>query len=389
MIDLKELQSQLEKVIAYSQDIDINELNCERIIHEWWASKKWILPYLNDQLIWETDKSVSFEYTDKMKEDIFDNFVAAAMSYLLREELEERCRTWEEWIMDNKQGFFNNSVINPLPSSEMKVGMKLIKAFKFFEFNDESVRYIQDLASQFIQKNKLEGILCISIHPLDYMTVSENNMKWRSCHALDGEYRAGNLSYMIDPSTIVCYIKSTKDTQLNMFPQGMMWNNKKWRMLMHVHSNLNIAYINRQYPFSSDEIIACLQYTSPMMKMHFSRSHYIKGGFREVNCQELHQNYFVLKGFVMDPKILCSGDDKSLQYNDFVNSPIYTPEYILGEKLFFFERDAEQVVSNFSVEIGRRVPCPCCGEWLTDSDSFICEHCQDDYEYEEEEEDDW
>ena len=28
----------------------------------------------------------------------------------------------------------------------------------------------------------------------DYLSLSENAFNWRSCHALDGEYRAGNLS---------------------------------------------------------------------------------------------------------------------------------------------------------------------------------------------------
>ena len=42
----------------------------------------------------------------------------------------------------------------------------------------------------------MEGYLYLSIHPLDYLSISETNHGWRSCHALDGEYRNGNLSYL-------------------------------------------------------------------------------------------------------------------------------------------------------------------------------------------------
>lgn len=83
-----------------------------------------------------------------------------------------------------------------------------------------------------IQEDKVTGILCLSIHPLDYLSLSENTYNWRSCHALDGEYRAGNLSYMMDNTTVVCYLKGEDEAELPHFPAEVKWNSKKWRMLL-------------------------------------------------------------------------------------------------------------------------------------------------------------
>jgi hypothetical protein len=113
-------------------------------------------------------------------------------------------------------------------------GMKLSKAFKYFVEDEGQLRIIQDVFSEMIQKNKVCGKLCISIHPLDYLSTSETTHNWRSCHALDGEYRAGGLAYMCDKTTVVCYIKSDEDAVLPRFPHHIKWNDKKWRMLLHM-----------------------------------------------------------------------------------------------------------------------------------------------------------
>ena len=46
-----------------------------------------------------------------------------------------------------------------------------------------------------LQDVKVSGDLVLSVHPLDYLSISDNNHNWYSCHSLDGEYGAGNLGY--------------------------------------------------------------------------------------------------------------------------------------------------------------------------------------------------
>ena len=122
-----------------------------------------------------------------------------------------------DFISSQREGFFTNRVINSTVTDngdKIPKDMKLLKAFKFFESNKETLEALQAAASMIIQEDKVEGTLCLSVHPLDFLSASENNHNWRSCHALDGEYRAGNLSYMTDSCTIMCYLKSDKDEKL-------------------------------------------------------------------------------------------------------------------------------------------------------------------------------
>jgi len=380
MLSLSTLSQQVIDVLAYSQGYNKNVFShIPTLINQWWENKQRFFSYLGDTLIWE-GPFVSIDYTPEIKEIMFNQFCDNAHNFLdfHREGNDD---DWLAWITCNKKSFFDNIVTTPLPCSEMKQGMKLIKAFKFFDFNESDLRYLQDLASQYIQKTKIEGTLCISIHPLDYLTLSENNAHWRSCHALDGEYRAGNLSYMLDETSVICYIKSKENVQLKQFPHGMLWNNKKWRVLLHIHRNNNIAYVNRQYPFSCSQLIDKLMDTPFMraIKLDYCHGTYFQEeGFSEVGNRKLAQNYFMMNGFILDPKETCAGDEYSLQYNDFISSPQYTPEFIIpnSEYLTFYS-SSRTLVRKFSVPIGKRVLCPCCGtNFLEDSCSFLCEECQ-------------
>lgn len=334
-------------------------------------------------MIYEDPNPVCIEYDDELRHTMFMKFVDDVVEYLDEDEDDDEIDIFQSWLLSNEHGFFLNRVERPLEGvSEMKQGMKLLRAFKFFDFCDSNLHYIQDLASQVIQRQKIDGTLCISIHPLDYLTISENRSNWRSCHALDGEYRAGNFSYMIDPSTVVCYIKSTHDVQMDRMPPGMLWNNKKWRVLLHIHPKFHISYVNRQYPFSSDEIIHLLQKTRPMLdaNLYAERMYQKDMGLRVIrneNGEEtyLDQNYVRLFGYLFDTEEMCGGDPESMQYNDFIFSPHYTPQYIMSNRLFF-SPNKKNVRREFSVEIGKRVPCPCgCGNNLTDSCMMVCEPC--------------
>lgn len=133
----------------------------------------------------------------------------------------------------------------------IKKGTKVIRSFKHFIQDTDLLETIQNKASELIQLDKLEGELCFSVHPLDFLSLSENQSRWRSCHALDGEYRAGNLSYMCDTSTLICYIKSENgDVKLPNFPESVPWNNKKWRCLFFLDNtqNTNVMFAGRPYP---------------------------------------------------------------------------------------------------------------------------------------------
>lgn len=160
MIDFQLLKSQLEQVITYSQsNLSSAKIDCSNLIEEWWENKKKYFDLMLDKkLIWESPSPVSVSYSPEMQESMFNQFISSAIDFLSKEgHTRSEIDYWEDWMLSNSKSFFSNTVssISGYEDTDMKIGMKLIKAFKYFnEFEDSEIRFLQDLASQVIQKNK-------------------------------------------------------------------------------------------------------------------------------------------------------------------------------------------------------------------------------------------
>lgn len=105
--------------------------------------------------------------------------------------------------------------------------------------------------SQVLNQKQIKGNLCLSIHPLDFVTMSDNNCGWDSCMKWmeeAGDYRLGTIEMMNSPCVIMAYVES-KD---NMGIPGGEWNSKRWRQLYIVTREVILG--NRQYPYDSDEL---------------------------------------------------------------------------------------------------------------------------------------
>ena len=105
--------------------------------------------------------------------------------------------------------------------------------------------------SQVLNQKQIKGNLCLSIHPLDYITMSDNNCGWTSCMCWmeeAGDYRLGTIEMMNSPCVIVAYVESKEP----MWTPGGDWNNKRWRQLYIVTEEVILG--NRQYPYYSDEL---------------------------------------------------------------------------------------------------------------------------------------
>lgn len=102
--------------------------------------------------------------------------------------------------------------------------------------------------SQWFNTAKVEGELCLSIHPLDFITMSENSLKWSSCMNWHntGCYRRGTVEMMNSPVAIVAYVKHTKKPFE--ITKDFSWNNKIWRELFIVDNDV-IAGI-KGYPYT-------------------------------------------------------------------------------------------------------------------------------------------
>ena len=241
---LKTIKEQVRKVIQYSQDIPDPQI--DELMDNWLRAKSRFIDAFGGKLIWEYPVPCTFTLDESEKECRIAEFIDYIDDKYDNIDL-------KSFISRNQETFFENKVnINSLHNGKsIPRGMKLLKAFKYFISGERALDDIQTRASQIIQENKMSGTLCFSVHPLDFLSSSENTYNWRSCHALDGEYRAGNLSYMQDNSTIICYLRGADNVKLPLFPDDVPWNNKKWRVLIHISEKSDMIFSGRQYPFTS------------------------------------------------------------------------------------------------------------------------------------------
>lgn len=119
---------------------------------------------------------------------------------------------------------------------------------------EETYEVVRLAQSRALNDADITGTLCLSIAPIDYVSMSDNNCGWDSCMAWydhEGEYRAGTIEMMNSPYVIVAYL----DDATPFYPFGdkkTAISNKRWRQLIIANKNLIIG--NRHYPFESPSL---------------------------------------------------------------------------------------------------------------------------------------
>lgn len=371
-MEYKNIQEQFNKVISYSQNIP--EPKTDELFEEWLEAKRDFIEAFGGKLILEFPVSVSFELSEKEKNARIEDFIDMIRFNWQNEEL-------SDFLEINKAGFFQNRVMD---SSFEKVpkGMKLLKSFKYFEEDKTILETIQNAASMIIQEDKIEGTLCLSVHPLDYLSMSENNHNWRSCHALNGDYRSGNLSYMVDSSTVVCYLRSKNEEVLPDFPSDVKWNSKKWRVLLFFSEKWDVLFAGRQYPFATttglnfikNEFLPsiglgswCEWTDEKILKYNYITPE----GVEEQHL--LNQTYYALGNYIQTVRETIVDKPGSLHFNDLLHSSSYVPLYT--QRYPF--RD---YVSKPKILIGGSVKCCRCGQdHIEINSSFMCNECELEY----------
>lgn len=374
-MNMREIQEQFNKVIAHSQNLDV--VNTDKLFEQWLEAKRDFIEAFGGEPIYTVPKKISFELSHKEKMLRVSDFIESVAMTFDNEPL-------ADFIDANKESFFKNIVENgTIISSGEKVpkGMKLVKSFKFFEHDQKTLEELQNRASMIIQEDKIEGYLCFSVHPLDFLSSSENTYNWRSCHALDGEYRAGNLSYMMDKSTVMCYLRSEKTNNfLPNFPNSVMWNSKKWRMLLFLSDNWNAMYAGRQYPFFSDTALNIIkQYVIPALNLSGNWSNWHNDEISNYEFQDdedkvdttfFNYIYIPMKGSLYKKDQLIEDGEHSQHFNDLLKSSCYVPYYCWNKQHW----------KGVHFSIGAAAPCLRCGEsHVAVTDSVLCTDCELEY----------
>lgn len=147
---------------------------------------------------------------------------------------------------------------NPEKPIRVSTGCKITKmigkiaaAYDLPYFEDFRIKH-----SQALNQKKLKGRLTLSIHPLDYMTMSDNECDWSSCMSWkkDGCYRQGTIEMMNSPMVLVAFLESANNPMTIPLTNGESeyWNNKKWRELFIVNNDI-ICEV-KSYPYRNKYI---------------------------------------------------------------------------------------------------------------------------------------
>lgn len=399
--DMEEIQKQFDAVISFSQDLP--QVNTDTLFHRYIVAKQKIIKQFGGKLIIELPEKVTFELSEAEKQKRVKDFLTSVDYNYENSDL-------AAFIDCQKEGFYDNKVITDYEYNQTKIpkGMKLFKAFKYFEDDTETLESIQTAASMLVQEDKITGTLCLSVHPLDFISASENCHNWHSCHALDGEYRSGNVSYMVDPHTIMCYLRADKDYILPDFPNSVPWNSKKWRVWFYLSKDWDILFAGRQYPFTSAVGLnmAKKELIEKVFDTKFTdfSDKYIEVG----NCPDysgtdgdlyarnvLSDKYMTISGRLYPFRQVVKDAKFSLAFDDLTMSSCYVPQYaykiketrFLWEdtityfldtetKGFCYNEDGEIVNPKFT--IGGEVGCFHCGKKMLYPGRFICGDCEDE-----------
>lgn len=173
------------------------------------------------------------------------------------------------WYWMNIDTFLDDKVPKPVKfigengkEVRIQVGMKpmralqkAVNAFPSF-FKKEHFEEFRIKHSLCLNDRVVKGKLVISIHPFDFITMSDNNSDWHSCMSWTekGCYRVGSVEMMNSNNVVIAYIESK--TPYN-FDRGdnkdesLQWNNKKWRQLFYVTKDIIVS--GKPYPYTNKD----------------------------------------------------------------------------------------------------------------------------------------
>lgn len=199
---------------------------------------------------------------------------------------DDECRRFyysvQDWLNDDKtlaENRVTEKIVATIRGTKIVInsGEKILRALRRIcetldsdtpnlDFAVRFEQYRLDHSRIFNQRN-LGGDLCLSIHPLDYATASDNDNGWSSCMSWqeEGCYRLGTVEMMNSPMVICAYLKSSVQ---EMSFSSWTWPSKKWRAWIIVTPSGILC--NRNYPYNNEQLSReCINWVKELAAEHF------------------------------------------------------------------------------------------------------------------------
>lgn len=238
-------------------------------------------------------------------------------------------------------------------------------------YNIEGFEDFRIVHSQILNQKSIKGELTLSIHPLDYWTMSDNNSGWSSCMSWEdtGGYRQGTVEMMNSPCVIVAYLAAKEPMSIG---HNHEWNNKKWRCLMIADEQV-IASV-KNYPYSNDELTqTALTWIKELAEQNLGWKYWNESPIKyDVEDSYTNPNIEDATPFTMT---FCCGH----MYCDFgssSNSYIYFKHDLDGADM---PKNAWNNKVGLTFNYSGASQCMSCGELVDefdDSSNLVCDRCE-------------
>lgn len=211
------------------------------------------------------------------------------------------------------------------------VGMKTIrtiqKVLKAMHYNRMDLFEIWRNEVSLVQVNaSTKAKLVLSIHPIDFMSMSDNTCNWRSCMSWqnNGCYHAGTLEMMNSNLAAVAYLESDSPFDITFDYTGEVFSipNKSWRSLVFIHKDIILC--GKSYPYTNDFISkVVLEMTRELVKKNLNWNYQYKDQeYRDL--ENWSGNYYIRDYFDVDydrkKKHHCIFFYTHGMYNDIIES---------------------------------------------------------------------
>jgi len=284
----------------------------------------------------------------------------------------------EKMIIESNAETGKKLVIHP----ETKLTKALKMIIKFLGIGDEKILLhgVEETIDKIYEKacieisrltqnqiKKIKGTFLFSIHPLDYLTMSDNSKNWSTCMSWrnGGEFRIGTVEMMNSPVVVeVAYLEEPSHFTIN----GCSWDDKKWRTQLIVAPGF-ISTI-KSYPYS------CPQFEKyAIAEMAKMCNDFYKEQMFDIENLQVADRYNPLP-YICETKKM---------YNDIYLATHY---YYYNEEFADSAFDAAHKLfpDNFYYDVGNKTicysgetECMCCGQAvdyeIEDTGNVFCENC--------------
>ena len=244
--------------------------------------------------------------------------------------------------------------------------------------------------SMITNDKKVKGNLCFSIHPLDFMTMSDNASDWQSCMSWkhEGCYRLGTVEMMNSNNVICVYIENEKTPlEFGEDDHKDTWNNNRWRQLFYctkeiIVSGKSYPYYNEQITKDALQILRTLAFENWHRTYEFGIERY-RDMIHLGSLYRMENNRYWIRTKTQAKKHNIIFDSKAM-YNDMFNDNNYQGYWCVRNK----------VKKNTIISYSGKAPCLCCMETVTtgnhnyddfdedaynnrydNADSLVCNDC--------------